>query len=84
VLATEIVVQAGNQAKAEVEHVKQDKEEENDAGDALDQIEPVARVRIGQIVWPRFPRDHQAVDGVIDERYKDAADFDEKDVGNRL
>src|ERR1051326_8570540 len=78
------VVQAGNHPKPEVEHVKKDEEEENDAGDALDQVEPVARVRIVQVVGPRFDGDHEPVDGVIDERYKDAADLDKQDVRNRL
>ncbi len=75
---------ARDHSEAEIEHVESDKEEQNDAGDSLDQVKPVARIRIREIVWPRFHRDHQTIDGVIDERYKDAADLDEKDVGNRL
>ena len=50
----------------------------------MDQIEPVAWIRIVQIVGPRLDRDHQTVDGVIDERYKDSAGFHEQDVRDRL
>ena len=64
--------------------MKRDEEEENDAGYSLNQIKPIARVRVVQIVWPRLHRYHEAVDGVIDERYKDSANFDEQNIGNRL
>ena len=47
-------------------------------------IEPVARVRVVQIIRPRFDGDYQSIDGVIDERYKDSANLDEQDIRNRL
>lgn len=64
--------------------MEENEEKENDASDSLYQVEPVTRVRISQIIWPGFNRNHQPVDGVIDERYKDAADLDEEYVGDRL
>ena len=57
--------------------MKRDEEKKDYARDPLDQIKPVSRIRIGQIVWPRFDCDYQAIDGVIDERYKDSANLDE-------
>jgi hypothetical protein len=77
-------VQARNHSEPEVQHVKQDKEKQDDAGDSLNQVEPVARVRVVQVVGPRFHSDHQTVDGVVDERYKDAANLNEQDVRDRL
>jgi len=64
--------------------MESDKEEQDYSGDSLNQIEPVARIWIREIVGPCFPGDYQTIDGVIDERYKDAAYLDEKDVGYRL
>jgi len=64
--------------------VKKDEEKQDHARDSLNQVKPVSRIRIGQIVGPRFHRDHQTIDCVIDERYKDAADLDEENVGDRL
>jgi hypothetical protein len=77
-------VESGNHAEPEVEHVKKDEKEENNAGKSLNQVEPVARVGISEVVGPRFHCDYKTVDGVIDERYKDAADLDEENVRNRL
>ena len=64
--------------------MKRDEEKKNDAGNSLNQIEPVSWVRVGQIIRPRLDRNYQTVDGVIDERYKDATDFHEDNVGNWL
>ena len=64
--------------------MESDKEKQDDSSDSLNQIEPVAGIWIHEIVWPCFNRNDQTVDGVIDERYKDAAYLDEKDVGYRL
>jgi hypothetical protein len=77
-------IEARYHAKPEIKNVESDKEEQDYSGDSLNQIEPVSRIGIRQIVGPGFPRDHQAIDGVVDERYKDAANFDEKDVRDRL
>ena len=77
-------VQPRNHAEPEVQHVKSDKEEKNNARHALNGIEPVARVRIIKIVWSRFDSDHQAIDRVIDQRNKDAANLYKQDVRNRL
>jgi hypothetical protein len=64
--------------------MKSNKEEQDDSGYPLHEIEPVARIGVSEIVWPGFDRDHKTVDGVIDERYKDAADFDKENIGDRL
>ena len=47
-------VKSRESSQPEIEHVKSDKEEQNDSGYALDQVKPVTRVRIGEIVGPRF------------------------------
>ena len=64
--------------------MKSNEEKQNYTGEALDKIEPVSRVRVIQVIRPRFHGDHQPIDGVIDERYKDSADLDEEDVRDRL
>src|SRR5918911_3169716 len=64
-------VESGNQSEAEVEDVKGDEEEENHARHALNRIEPVARVRVGQVVRARFPSNKKPIDGMVDERDKD-------------
>ena len=64
--------------------MESDKEEQDYSGDSLNQIEPVSRIWISEVVWPCFPGNYQTVDCVIDERYKDAANFHEKDVRDRL
>src|ERR1044071_3153406 len=79
-----VSLQARNDAEAHIQHVKGDEEEENHARDALNRVEPVARVRVRQIVRTRFPRNDQAVDGVIDQRNEDEEDFDQQDIGNTL
>jgi hypothetical protein len=61
-----LVVQSRNQSKAEVEHVEKDEEEQNYTGDSLNQVKPVARIRIGEVVGPRFHCNHQPVNGVVD------------------
>src|SRR5438270_10774060 len=60
------LVQARNEAEAEVQDVEGDEEEEDDAGHALDGVEPVTRVGVGEVVGPRLPGDEQPVDGVVD------------------
>jgi len=60
--------------------MKCNEEEEDDPGDSLDQVEPVPRVRIIEVIGSRFNCNHQSIDCVIDERYKDAANLDEEDV----
>ena len=64
--------------------MKGDEEKQDHACDSLNQVKPVSGVRVGQVVRPRFHRDHKTVDGVIDERYKDSTDLDEDNVRNRL
>jgi hypothetical protein len=64
--------------------MESDKEEQDYSRDSLNQIEPVSWIWISEVVWSCFPGNYQTVDGVIDERYKDAAYLDEKDVGYRL
>ena len=64
--------------------MKGDEKEEHDTGDTLNQIEPIAWIGVVQIIRSRFYCDHQPIDGVINERYKDAAGFYKDDVGNRL
>ena len=59
-------VQSRNHSKPEVEHVESDKEEQNYTSDSLNQIKPVARIRVREIVWPRFHRNHQAVYSMVD------------------
>src|SRR6267378_8680439 len=77
-------VQSRDHSKPEIQDVKRNKEEQDDSGYPLHEIEPVARVRVSQVVGARFSGNHQAVDGVIDEGYKDAANFHEDNVGDRL
>jgi hypothetical protein len=60
------------------------KDEKDDSSNSLNQVKPIARVRIVQIVWPRFNRNYQAIDGVIDQGYKDAAYLNEENVWNSL
>jgi hypothetical protein len=57
--------------------VESDEEKQNHSGDSLDQVKPVARVRVVKIIRPRLHSDYQPIDGVIDERYKDSANLDE-------
>ena len=64
--------------------MESDKEEQDYSSDSLNEIEPISRKGVREIVGPCFPGDYQTIDGVVDERYKDAANFDEKDVGYRL
>ena len=64
--------------------MERNEEEKNHTSDALDQIKPISRIRIGEIIGPRFNRDDQPIDGVIDERYKDSADFHKQNIRNRL
>src|SRR5919197_1548646 len=78
------LVQARDESEAEVQDVEGDEEEEDDARHALDGVEPVARVRVGEVVGPRLPGDEQPVDGVVDEGDEDADDLDEEDVGDGL
>src|SRR5713226_7437890 len=61
-----LIIQSRNEAEAEVEHMKCNEEEENDAGDSLDCIEPITRVRVKQVIGTRVCRDHKAIDRVID------------------
>src|SRR6266567_2321517 len=77
-------VEFGNESESKVENMKSDKKEENHSSDALHQVEPVPWIRIGEIIRPCFNGDHQSIDGVIDERYKDAAYLYKNNVGNRL
>src|ERR1700753_2427491 len=84
ILGDREIVESRNQAEAEVEHVKRDEEEEDYPRDALDCIEPVARIRVREVVGSRLPCDEQPVNRVINQRKKDAQHFDEQDVGNRL
>ena len=72
------------QAEPEIQDVEGDKEKQNYAGDSLNEIEPITRIRIGKVVWPCFNCYYQSVYSVVDQRYKDAANLDEKNVGNRL
>jgi hypothetical protein len=71
-LATEISLRPGMSPKRKFRTWKSDEEEENHPRHALDGVEPVARVRVGEVVRPRLPRDEEAVDGVVDERDEDA------------
>ena len=79
-----LVVQARYQAEPKIQNVESDKEEQNYAGDSLNEIEPITRIRIGKVVWPCFNCYYQSVYSVVDQRYKDAANLNEKNVGNRL
>ena len=64
--------------------MKSYEEKQNDSGNPLNGIKPVARVRIIEVVGPRLNRNHETVDGVIDERYKYSTNFNKDYVGNRL
>ena len=77
-------VQTRYQTEPEIQDVERDKEEENYAGDSLNEIEPVSWVRVGQVIRSSLNRDYQAVYSMIDQRYKDAADLHKQNVRNRL
>jgi len=77
-------VQTRYHAEPEIQHVESDKEEQNYAGDSLNEIEPITRIRIGKVVWPCFNCYYQSVYSVVDQRYKDAANLNEKNVRDRL
>ena len=62
--------------------MESDKEEQDDSGDSLNQIKPVAWVWVREIVGPCFPGDYQTIDRVVDERYKDADNLHKEDVRN--
>ena len=64
--------------------MESDKEEEDYSGDSLNQIEPVSRIWIREIVWPCFNSNYQTIDGMVDERYKDASNLNKKNVWNGL
>src|ERR1700674_1513570 len=59
-------VESRKQTKPKMEQVKGNEEKQDHAGDSLNRVEPIARIRIIKIVGPRFNRDHEAIDGVID------------------
>src|SRR2546422_10665834 len=69
-------IESRNQTEAEVENVKGNKEKQDNAGDALNQVKPISGIRVGKIIGSRLDCDHQAIDGVVDERYKDSANLD--------
>ena len=77
-------IESRNQPKPEIKYVKRYEKEENHTRDTLDQIEPIARIGVIQIIGPRLDGYHQAIDGVIDERYKDSADFHKQNIRDRL
>src|ERR1043166_7679576 len=77
-------IQTRYHAESEIQDVKSDEEEQNDTSDSLNKVEPIARIRIGEVVWSCFDRDYQSVYSVIDQRYKDATDLHEQNVWNRL
>src|ERR1051325_1885882 len=84
VLGDREVVETGQQAEAEVQDVERYEEEENDSRDALYGVEPVARVRGGEVVRPPLEGDEEAEDRVVDERDEDAERLYEDDVGDGL
>src|SRR3712207_7054731 len=51
--------------------VKEYEEEEDYPRHALDCVEPVARVRVAQVVGPHLPRDEEPVERVVEQRYED-------------
>src|SRR5690242_9570496 len=77
-------IQTRDHAESEIQNVESDKEEQNYTSDSLNKVEPIARIRVGQVVWTCLNRDYQSVYSVIDQRYKDAADFNKKNIRNRL
>src|SRR5207244_465935 len=68
------IIQPRNETKSKIEHMKGDKEEENDARYPLNRVEPISRIRIIQVVWPRLDRNHQTIERVINEGNENAAD----------
>ena len=64
--------------------MKGNKEEKDHTSDSLDKVEPIAWIGIAQIVGSRLNGDYQAIDGVVDERYKDTSDFNEENIRNGL
>ena len=72
------------QAEPEIQDMEGDKEKQNYAGDSLNEIEPVTRIGISQVVWSCFDSYYQSVYSVVDQRYKDAANLNEKNVWDRL
>src|SRR2546428_7792646 len=77
-------IQARYQAKAKIQHMKSDKEKQNDAGNALNRIKPISRVGIMQIVRTRLDRNHESINCMINQRNEDTANFHEQDVRDRL
>src|SRR5438876_7814712 len=61
-----------------------DKEKQDDSGDALNQVEPVSRIRIVEVVRSRFRRNDKAINRVIDQRDEDTANLDKENIRNRL
>src|SRR5437870_5311638 len=70
-------IQSRYHPKPEIQDVKRDKEEQNDSRHALDRVEPIARIRVCEVVRPRFGGDNEPVNCVINQWNEDAANFDE-------
>ena len=64
--------------------MERDEEEQNHPGDSLNQIEPVARIRIIKIVGTGFHRDHEPIHRMVNQRNENSAYLDEENIGNRL
>ena len=70
-------IQTRYQAKAKIQDMKSDKEKQNDAGNALNRIEPVSGVGIMQIVRTRLDRNHESINCMINQRNENTANFHE-------
>jgi hypothetical protein len=64
--------------------VERNEEEQNDPGDPLNEIKPVPRIRISQVIWAGFDGNDHSIHSVIDQWYEDAANLHEQNVRNRL
>ncbi len=64
--------------------MKKDEAEEKHARDALHEVEPVACVFVSEVVRAHLESDEHSVNGVEDERQKDAENFQQKDIRNAL
>src|ERR1043165_10161069 len=64
--------------------MESDKEEKNYSGNSLNRVEPVSRIRVIQVVRPRFDCDHQTVNSMVDKRNENSTNFYEQYVRNGL
>ena len=73
-------IQSRDQAKSKIQNVKQKKEKQKNARDALKDVEPVAAVAVVQNVRLRFRRDQNPVYRVEQQWKKNAEYLDKKEI----